>query len=93
MTHDDDMWQDYDYHQNTGELPEYFDDEDDAGYDGGDDDYGCDVGPDYYPIHARCPRCGCMSAALLVDGNYSCLYCGTVFYNDRIIHDSSPPRR
>lgn len=27
MTHDEEMWQDYDYHQNTGELPEYFDDD------------------------------------------------------------------
>ena len=53
MTHDDDMWQDYDYHQNTGELPEYFD-EDDVEY-CDDEDYGYSGGPDYIPIHSRCP--------------------------------------
>ena len=26
MSTEDDMWQDYDYHMNTGELPEYFED-------------------------------------------------------------------
>ncbi len=28
MTIDDMMWRDYDYHVNTGELGDYFDDED-----------------------------------------------------------------
>ena len=83
MTHDEEMWQDYDYHQNTGELPEYFEEYDEIGY-ADDGDYG-DPGPDYIPIHARCPRCGSWSAKLLVDGTYSCLYCSTNFYNDRII--------
>lgn len=89
MTHDEEMWQDYDYHQNTGELPEYFDDEDiefdddeDVEFDD-DDDY--DDGSDYIPIRSKCPRCGCMSAKLLVDGTYSCLYCSTNFYDGRII--------
>jgi hypothetical protein len=91
MTHDDEMWQDYDYHRNTGELPEYFDEEEDAGYDSGGEDYGSDDGPDYIPIRARCPRCGSMSAKLLVDGSYSCLYCSTNFYNDRILHGDEPP--
>ena len=49
MTHDEEMWQDYDYHQNTGELPEYFDD-DDGGY-GGDGDSGSGCGPDYIGVH------------------------------------------
>lgn len=86
MTHDEEMWQDYDYHQNTGELPEYFD-EDDDGCSDGDDDYGAsDGGSDYIPIRSKCPRCGCMSAKLLVDGTYMCLYCSTNFYDGRIVH-------
>ena len=86
MTHDDDMWQDYDYHQNTGELPEYFD-EDDVEY-CDDEDYGYSGGPDYIAINSGWPRCGSWSAKLLVDGTYMCLYCSTNFYNDRIIkHD------
>ena len=56
MTHDEEMWQDYDYHQNTGELPEYFDEDD--GFDIVDAESPGDPGPDYVPIHARCPRCG-----------------------------------
>lgn len=77
------MWQDYDYHQNTGELPEYFeDDNDEPCY---ENDEGGDPGPDYIPIRSKCPRCGCMSAKLLVDGTYSCLYCSTNFYDGRII--------
>lgn len=87
MTHDEEMWQDYDYHQNTGELPEYFDEDDSIDY--VDAESPGDPGPDYIPIHARCPRCGSWSAMLLTDGTYSCLYCGTNFYNDRII----PPVR
>ncbi len=83
MTHDEDMWQDYDYHQNTGELPEYFNEDEDVIYD--DDGDGGDPGPDYIPIRARCPRCGSWSAMLLTDGNYRCLYCGTDHYFDRIV--------
>ena len=83
MTHDEEMWQDYDYHQNTGELPEYFEEDDEIDY-ADDDDYGA-PGPDYIPIRAKCPRCGSWSAKLLIDGTYSCLYCSTNFYNDRII--------
>ena len=85
MTHDEEMWQDYDYHQNTGELPEYFDDDDEC-YDD-DEDYGEGGGLDYIPIHARCPRCGSWSAMLLEDGSFSCLYCSAHFANDRIIKD------
>lgn len=96
MTHDEEMWQDYDYHQNTGELPEYFDDEDledDEDFEFcDDDDYeeeDYSDGSDYIPIRSKCPRCGCMSAKLLVDGTYSCLYCSTNFYDGRIVrrHD------
>lgn len=88
MTHDEEMWQDYDYHQNTGELPEYFDDDyDDASY-CGDDDCGSGHGPDYVPVRSRCPRCGNMSAKMLDDGTYSCLYCSAHHYNGRLIKDT-----
>lgn len=86
MTHDEEMWQDYDYHQNTGELPEYFDEEGDE-YCDDDGDYGEGSGPDYIPVHRRCPRCGSWSAMLLEDGTFSCLYCSAHFFNDRIIKD------
>ena len=87
MTHDEEMWQDYDYHQNTGELPEYFDDDDDGGY-GDDGGSGSCGGIDYIPVRSRCPRCGSMSAKMLDDGTYSCLYCSAHFYNDRLIRDT-----
>ena len=90
MTHDEEMWQDYDYHQNTGELPEYFDEEADEYYnededEDEDEDYGECGGSDYIPVHRRCPRCGSWSAKLLEDGTFSCLYCSAHFFNDRLI--------
>lgn len=87
MTHDEEMWQDYDYHQNTGELPEYFGDDDDGGY-SGDGGSGSCGGINYIPVRSRCPRCGSMSAKMLDDGTYSCLYCSAHFYNDRLIRDT-----
>ena len=33
-----DMWVDYDYHKNTGELPEWFDEDDEPTSDDIDDD-------------------------------------------------------
>jgi len=86
MTHDEEMWQDYDYHRNTGELPEYFDG-DHVEYSGDGDHESCggESGLDYIPILSKCPRCGSMSAKLLEDGTYSCLNCSANFYNGCLI--------
>lgn len=68
MDHDEEMWQDYDYHQNTGELPEYFDDDSEL-----DDEY-------WEELHVECPECHCTSLDQHRDGSFSCRFCGTRFF-------------
>lgn len=73
MTHDDEMWQDYDYHRNTGELPEYFDDDIEEEGSPFDDRFE-------WPRRVEdgdCPECHCSTGYLHKDGSLSCAFCGT----------------